>query len=56
MKLYESIMKNLKEAVSAMDIANEIMNINSNPAECNNCRQSERDAMIYEPLKSIVRK
>ena len=56
MKLYESIMKNLKEAVSAMDIANEIMNININPSEWNNASQSERDAMVYEPLKSIVRK
>ena len=54
--LSESIMKNLKEAVSAMDIANEIMNININPSEWNNASQSERDAMVYEPLKSIVRK
>ena len=54
--LSENIMKNLKEAVSAMDIANEIMNININPSEWNNASQSERDAMVYEPLKSIVRK
>ena len=56
MKLNESILRNLKEAVSAMDIANEIMNININPSEWNNANQSERDAMVYEPLKSIVRK
>ena len=54
--LSESILRNLKEAVSAMDIANEIMNININPSEWNNASQSERDAMVYEPLKSIVRK
>lgn len=54
--LSESIMKNLKETVSTMDIANEIMNININPSEWNNANQSERDAMVYEPLKSIVRK
>ena len=54
--LSESILRNLKETVSAMDIANEIMNININPSEWNNANQSERDAMVYEPLKSIVRK
>lgn len=56
MRLTESILRNLKESVSAMDIANEIMNININPSEWNNASQSERDAMVYEPLKSIVRK
>lgn len=56
MKLSESILYNLKEAVSAMDIANEIMNIDINPSKWNNASQSERDAMVYEPLKSIVRK
>lgn len=54
--LSESILRNLKEAASAMDIANEIMNIDINPSEWNNASQSERDAMVYEPLKSIVRK
>lgn len=55
MRLTESILKNLNEA-SAMDIANEIMNIDINPSEWNSASQSERDAMVYEPLKSIVRK
>ena len=40
MKLNESILRNLKESVSAMDIANEIMNININPSEWNNANQS----------------
>lgn len=56
MRLTESILRNLKEAVSAMDIANEIMNIDINPSKWNNASQSERDDMVYEPLKSIVRK
>lgn len=55
MRLTESILRNLNEA-SAIDIANEIMSININPSKWNSASQSERDAMVYEPLKSIVRK